>query len=86
MAYNVHDIQINLLLKTFLYNFDNNNAYITNWESIESQALELATKNDTNIWMINFLMLILGFLHKIFLIVLEWSHITFVMNILLTHV
>jgi hypothetical protein len=61
MAYNVHDIQINLLLKTFLYNFDNNNAYITNWESIESQALELATKNDTNIWMDKFPNVNIGF-------------------------
>jgi hypothetical protein len=46
----MHEIQINL----YIYNFDNNNAYTTNWENIESQALELATKNDTNIWMDKF--------------------------------
>jgi hypothetical protein len=34
--------------------FDNNNAYTTNWENIKSQALELTTKNDTNIWMDKF--------------------------------
>jgi hypothetical protein len=28
----------------YIYNFDNNNAYTTNWENIESQALELTTK------------------------------------------
>jgi hypothetical protein len=28
-------------------------------------------------------MQILGFLHKILLIILEWNHITFIMNILL---
>jgi len=38
-AYNMHKIQINLLIKTFIYHFDNNNAYTTNWENIESQAL-----------------------------------------------
>jgi hypothetical protein len=45
----MHEIQINLLRKTFIYYFDNNNAYTTNWENIESQALELTKKNDTNI-------------------------------------
>jgi hypothetical protein len=29
--------------------------YVTNWENIESQAFELATKNDNNIWMNKFL-------------------------------
>jgi hypothetical protein len=38
-AYNMHEIQINLLIITFIYNFDNNNAYTTNWENIESQLL-----------------------------------------------
>jgi hypothetical protein len=52
----MHEIQINLLIKTFIYHFDNNNAYTTNWENIESQALEFATKNDINIWMDKFLM------------------------------
>ncbi len=50
---NIHEIQINLLRNTFIYNFNNNNAYTTNWENIESQALELTTKNDTNIGWIN---------------------------------
>jgi hypothetical protein len=31
---NMHEIEINLLLKK--HNFDNNNAYTTNWENIES--------------------------------------------------
>jgi hypothetical protein len=82
----MHEIQINLLRKTFIYHFDNNNAYTTNWENIESQALELATKMTLTYGWINFLMQILGFLHKILSIILEWNHITFVMNILLTHV
>jgi hypothetical protein len=34
VAYNMHEIQIILLIKTFIYNFDNNNAYTTNWENI----------------------------------------------------
>jgi hypothetical protein len=34
VAYNMHEIQISLLIKTFIYNFDNNNAYTTNWENI----------------------------------------------------
>jgi hypothetical protein len=85
MVYNMHETQINLLKKTFICNFDNN-AYTTNWENIESQAFELATKNDINIWMDKFPNADIGFLHKILLIVLEWNHITFVMNILLTHV
>jgi hypothetical protein len=50
----MHEIQINLLRNKIIYNFDNNNAYTTNWEIIKSQALELATKNDTNIWMDKF--------------------------------
>jgi hypothetical protein len=50
----MHEIQINLLRKKIIYNFDNNNAYIKNWENIESQALELAIKNDTNIWIDKF--------------------------------
>ncbi len=54
MSYNMHEIQINLLKKTFIYNFDNNNAYTTNWENIESQACELATKIDNNIWVDKF--------------------------------
>ncbi len=54
VAYNMHEIQINLLRITFICNFDNNNAYTTNWENIESQALELTTRNDTNIWMDKF--------------------------------
>jgi hypothetical protein len=29
-TYSMHEIQINLLRKTFIYNFDNNNAYTTN--------------------------------------------------------
>ncbi len=48
----MHEMKINLLNK--LYNFDNNNAYATNWGNIKSQAFELATKNDTNIWMDKF--------------------------------
>jgi len=51
VAYNIHEIQINLLVKSFICNFDNNNAYTTNWENIKSQALELTTNNDINIWM-----------------------------------
>jgi hypothetical protein len=35
-SYNMHEIQINLLKKKIIYNFDNNNAYTTNWENIES--------------------------------------------------
>jgi aspartyl/asparaginyl beta-hydroxylase (cupin superfamily) len=84
-TYNMHEIQINLLRKKFIYNFDNNNAYTTNWENIKSQALELTTKNDTNIWMDKFPIVDIGFLHKILLIVLEWNHITIVMN-MLTHI
>jgi hypothetical protein len=61
------------------------NAYTTNWENIESQAFELATKNGTNIWMDKFLNAPIGFSSQILLITLEWNHITFVMNILLTH-
>jgi hypothetical protein len=38
VAYNMHEIQIKLLGKTFIYNFDNNYAYITNWENVESQS------------------------------------------------
>jgi hypothetical protein len=57
----MHEIQINLLRKTFIYNFDNNNAYTTNWENKESQALELTTKNDINIWMDKFLNVDIGF-------------------------
>jgi hypothetical protein len=57
----MHEIQINLLRKTFIYSFDNNNAYTTNWENIELQALELATKNDTNIWMDKFPNVDIGF-------------------------
>jgi hypothetical protein len=45
----------------YIYNFDNNNAYIANWENIKSQALELATKNDTNIWMDKFPNVDIGF-------------------------
>jgi hypothetical protein len=51
----MHETKINLFKKTFIYKFDNNNAYTTNWENIESQAFELVTKNDTNIWMDKFL-------------------------------
>jgi hypothetical protein len=72
--------------KKIIYNFDNNNAFTTNWENIEPQALELTTKKTLTYGWINFLMQILGFLHKILLIILEWNHITFVVNILLTHV
>jgi len=57
----MHEIQIGLLRKTFIYNFDNNNAYITNWENVESQALELTTKHDTNIWMDKFPNVDIGF-------------------------
>ncbi len=57
----MHEIQINLLRKKIIYNFDNNNAYTTNWENKESQALELATKNDTNIWMDKILNVDIGF-------------------------
>jgi hypothetical protein len=53
-AYNMHEIQINLLKITFIYNCDNNNAYTTNWENIKSQVLEVTTKNDANIWMDKF--------------------------------
>jgi hypothetical protein len=60
-AYNIHEIQITLLRKTFIYNFDNNNAYTTDWENIESQAFESTTKNDTNIWMDKFLNANIGF-------------------------
>jgi hypothetical protein len=35
--------------------------YTTNWENIESQALELATKNDTNIWIDKFPNVDIGF-------------------------
>ncbi len=52
-TYNMDEIKINLF-KKIIYSFDNNNAYTTNWETIESQALELTTKNDTNIWMDKF--------------------------------
>ncbi len=53
-TYNMHETKINLFKKTFIYKFDNNNAYTTNWENIESQAFESVTKNDTNIWMDKF--------------------------------
>jgi hypothetical protein len=43
-TYNMHEIQTNLLRKKIIYDFDNNNAYTTNWENIKSQALELTTK------------------------------------------
>jgi len=33
VAYNMHEIQINLLRKMFIYDFDNNNAYTTNWKT-----------------------------------------------------
>jgi hypothetical protein len=58
---NIHEIQINLLRKKFIYNFDNNNAYTTNWENIESQAFESTTKNDTKIWMNKFRNANIGF-------------------------
>ncbi len=35
--------------------------YTTNWEKIESQALELVTKNDTNVWMDKFPIANIGF-------------------------
>jgi hypothetical protein len=35
-AYNMHEIQINLLRKKIIYNFNNNNEYTTNWENIKS--------------------------------------------------
>jgi hypothetical protein len=60
-SYNMHEIQINLLKNAFIYNFDNNNAYTTNWENIESQILELETKNDTNIRMNKFPNVVIGF-------------------------
>ncbi len=60
----MHEIQIYLLRKIFLYNFDNNNAYTTNWKNIETQALELATKNDPNIWMDKFPNANIGFSSK----------------------
>jgi hypothetical protein len=56
----MHKIQIILLRKKIIYNFDNN-AYTTMWENIESQALELTTKNDTNIWMDKFSNVDIGF-------------------------
>jgi hypothetical protein len=34
VAYNIHEIKINILRKKIIYNFDNNNAYTTNWENI----------------------------------------------------
>jgi hypothetical protein len=67
----MHEIQIIVLGKTFVYNFDNNNAYTTNWENIESQALELATKNDTNIWMDKFPNVDIRFSSQEILIILE---------------
>jgi len=57
----MHEIQINLLRKTFIFNFDNNNAYTTNWGNIESQVLDLTTKDDTNIWMDKFPNVDIGF-------------------------
>jgi hypothetical protein len=36
-------------------------AYTTNWENIESQALEITTKNDTNIWIDKFPNAYIGF-------------------------
>jgi hypothetical protein len=57
----MHEIQINLLSKTFIYNFNNNNAYTTNWENIKTQAFELAPKNDINIWMDKFPNVDIGF-------------------------
>jgi len=58
VAYNMHEIQINLLRKTHththIHTFDNNNAYTTNWENIRSQPFPLTTKIDTNIWMDKF--------------------------------
>jgi hypothetical protein len=50
----MHEIQISLLRNKIIYNFDNNNAHTTNWENVKSQALELATKTDNNIWMDKF--------------------------------
>jgi hypothetical protein len=35
--------------------------HTTNWKNIESQAFELATKNDTNIWMNKFPNVDIGF-------------------------
>jgi hypothetical protein len=50
----MHEIRINFLINTFIYNFDNNNAYKTNWENIKSQAFESTRKYDINIWMDKF--------------------------------
>ncbi len=36
--------------------------HTTNWENIKSQAFELTTKDDTNIWMNNFFNANIGFL------------------------
>jgi hypothetical protein len=60
VAYNMHEIQINLLRKTHTHTHththisNNNNAYTINWENIRSQAFPLTTKIDINIWMDKF--------------------------------
>jgi hypothetical protein len=60
VAYNMHGLQINLLKKTFVYIFIII-MHTTNWKNIESQAFELATKNDTNIQMNKILDANIGF-------------------------
>ncbi len=54
-AYNMHEKQISLVRKKIVYYFRNDNTHIMNWANIKSQAEELATINDTNMWMIKFL-------------------------------
>jgi len=55
VAYNMHEIQINLLRKTHTH------TYTTNWENIRSQPFPLTTKFDTNIWMDKFRNANIGF-------------------------
>ncbi len=54
-AYNMHEKQISLVRKKIVYCFYNDNTHIMNWANIKSEAEELATINDTKIWMIRFL-------------------------------
>ncbi len=56
VAYNMHEIQINLLRKIFIYNFDNNNAYTTNWENIYHKLLNYQQEMTLTYGWINFLM------------------------------
>jgi len=50
----MHEKQISLVRKKIVYYFHNDNTHIMNWANIKSQAEELATIKDTNIWMIKF--------------------------------